>query len=197
MAFQKKRGLFRGRGFLSLSREVMLRPRNTKDPNGFYFLLGVQPWADEGEIKGAYREVSKRVHPDGSFPDAELFILVNQAYRILTEHREEYNNLPDGVRWRLDGEEAKGGESIPLEFPKQEEPEDFSYYFTDGPDDEVAREWYRVLAEELPRWNYRGRVALKLGDKLETNGRRIEVPYELPTPASVFLIALGVARRER
>lgn len=193
MESRKKSGLFRGRGFLSLSQEIMVRPRNLRDPNRFYFLLGVNPWASDHEIKSAYRGLSKQVHPDGSDPDEELFVLVNQAYRVLTEHREEYNNLPEGVRWRLEGEEAKEGDSVRIEFPKQEEPEDLSYYFTNGPNDDLAKEWYSSLQEELPKWGYRGRVALKLGEGIDVKGRRFEVPYESPTPASLFLVALGAA----
>lgn len=186
-----KRGRFNGRGFLNLSREVMVRPRNLNDPNGFYFLFGVHPWASEQEIKSSYRELSKRVHPDGSVPDEELFILINQAYRVLIDHREEYNSLPEGVRWRLEGEEPISGDSVKLDLPEEEPvPDRFSYYYSHGRDDELSEMWYSALQEKLPEWGYRGRVAIKLGDKIDAQGRRIEVPYLKPHPALVFLVAI-------
>lgn len=194
-----KKGRFNGRGFLNLSQEVMVRPRNIRDPNGFYFLFGVHPWASEQEIKSSYRELSKRVHPDGSVPDEEMFILINQAYRVLIDHREEYNNLPDGVRWRLEGEEPINDGFMKVETPDKEPvSEKFSYYYNHGEDDELSEEWYSALQDVLPQWGYRGRVALKLGDRIDAHGRKIEVPYLFPHPALVFVVAIQVihARNE-
>lgn len=187
--FPTKRGRFSGRGFLSLSQEVMVRPRNLRDPNGFYFLFGVHPWASDKEIKSSYRKLSKRVHPDGSLPDEEMFILINQAYRVLIHHREEYNNLPEGVRWRLEGEKPISGNSVRLD-PSKDEPDKFSYYYTHGRDDDLSESWYSAFQEELPRWGYQGRVAIKLGDRIDARGRRIEVPYLQPHPALVFVAAI-------
>ena len=53
-----------------------------------YLLLGLQPDADAGQIKTAYRSMAKRFHPDtnqGSEAAAELFRQLNEAYRVLTD----------------------------------------------------------------------------------------------------------------
>lgn len=200
--FPEKRGQYKGKGFLSLSREVMLRPRNLNDPNGFYKLIEVEPWASDEEIHRGYRKMSKLYHPDGSIPNKEKFLLISQAYRVLTNYREEYNSLPEGVRWRFEGEEASGGLSLAdlsSESCSESKGEGFSYYYTQGEHGELAEAWYEALLEELPRWGYRGRVSLKLGEEIEAGGRRIEVPYEYPTPVLLFLVSLSAvsSRRKR
>lgn len=53
-----------------------------------YLLLGLQPDAEAGQIKTAYRRMAKRFHPDtnqGSEAAAELFRQLNEAYRVLTD----------------------------------------------------------------------------------------------------------------
>jgi molecular chaperone DnaJ len=54
----------------------------------YYRLLGIPPDADQPRIRGAYRSLAKRFHPDtnrGSETAAELFRQVNSAYRILSD----------------------------------------------------------------------------------------------------------------
>lgn len=48
-------------------------------------VLGVDAGADEAEIKRAYRERAKEVHPDRSDGDAESFKRVTDAYEQLVE----------------------------------------------------------------------------------------------------------------
>ena len=61
-----------------------------------YQLLGIPEDADLRRIKAAYRSMAKRCHPDtnqGSAAAAELFLKLNEAYRVLSNEplRKLYN----------------------------------------------------------------------------------------------------------
>lgn len=59
---------------------------NRKDPAGYYALLGVSEAASAAEIKTAFRQRAKELHPDrNSSPDAvRQFQQVNEAYEVLS-----------------------------------------------------------------------------------------------------------------
>ncbi|MEB3212119.1 MAG: J domain-containing protein [Leptolyngbyaceae bacterium] len=63
----------------------------------YYAILGVSPWASPIEVRRAYRELSKRYHPDTThLPVAiaqEKFHVLNQAYATLSnpEKRKLYD----------------------------------------------------------------------------------------------------------
>lgn len=65
--------------------------------NNYYKVLGITPWANEQQIRAAYRDLSKLYHPDTTelSPDLSLekFRELNQAYAILSnpERRQFYN----------------------------------------------------------------------------------------------------------
>jgi hypothetical protein len=48
-------------------------------------ILGVEPGADEGTVKQAYRDRIKDVHPDTSGGDEDEFKRVRAAYEVLSE----------------------------------------------------------------------------------------------------------------
>lgn len=52
-----------------------------------YHLLGVPSTATKAEIKNAYREIAKRLHPDRNPPAAaeQQFKLISSAYDTLTD----------------------------------------------------------------------------------------------------------------
>ncbi len=54
-------------------------------PREAYSVLGVDPGADEGAVRAAYRERIKEVHPDTDGGDEEQFKRVRAAYEVLTE----------------------------------------------------------------------------------------------------------------
>lgn len=191
--YRPKRGLFKGRGFLNLTKELILAPRNLNDPNGFYRMFGVEPWASEDEIRRAYRRMARRVHPDGTHPDKERFLYLAEAYHVLTEHREEYNSIPEGCMWRMSGWEGEAGEEVPPSpSPKVEKADKWGYYYTDGENHDLAQEWYEALRETLMDWDYSGRVVVKLGSRLHVGPRSVEVPYQSPEPAMVFVVATNM-----
>src|ERR1700741_91950 len=69
----------------------------------YYELLGVARGADEGEIKKAFRQLARELHPDVSeAPDAEeRFKEVVEAYEVLSnaERREVYDRYGhEGLR---------------------------------------------------------------------------------------------------
>lgn len=191
--YRPKRGLFKGQGFLNLTKELILAPRNLNDPNGFYRMFGVEPWASEDEIRRAYRRMARRVHPDGTHPDKERFLYLAEAYHVLTEHREEYNSIPEGCMWRMSGWEGEAGEEVPPSpSPKVEKADKWGYYYTDGENHDLAQEWYEALRETLMDWDYSGRVVVKLGSRLHVGPRSVEVPYQSPEPAMVFVVATNM-----
>ncbi len=95
----------------------------------YYEILGVSPKASTGEIKAAFRKLSKKFHPDlnGNDPYFEsMFIKVQKAYEVLQnpEMRARYDRLLAGetytpapvsreveiVHFRTDKLEIRSGE---------------------------------------------------------------------------------------
>jgi hypothetical protein len=62
-------------------------PTGTRSPSPAeaFEILGVGPDADQAQIKAAYREKVKEVHPDADGGDEEQFKRVNRAYERLRE----------------------------------------------------------------------------------------------------------------
>lgn len=57
--------------------------RGQKD---YYSVLGVSRRASESEIKGAYRDLAKRYHPDTGGPEnVKRFLEVREAYQVLSD----------------------------------------------------------------------------------------------------------------
>ena len=84
-------------------RVVSVRPlprNNTIVARDLYEVLGVSRDADAAEIKLAYRELARMLHPDVSSreADAERFREVSEAYGILSH--EESRRLYDRLGWR-------------------------------------------------------------------------------------------------
>ena len=53
------------------------------EPN-YYQMLGVEPTADDGTLKAAFRQFARRYHPDRVGPQGEaVFIQVRDAYEAL------------------------------------------------------------------------------------------------------------------
>ena len=89
----------------------------------YYQILGIEPEADEKAIKGAYRKLARKYHPDvSSDDDAEnKFKAVSEAYHVLKdpEKRAEYDQLrlyrqsggarPGADGWQ--GSQPSGGEA--------------------------------------------------------------------------------------
>ena len=50
-----------------------------------YDTLGVRPDASDGEIRRAYRELARHLHPDRGRSDATAMAALNEAYRVLRD----------------------------------------------------------------------------------------------------------------
>ena len=62
----------------------------------YYDILGLPTFANKEEIKSAYRQLAQKYHPDKQSPiqiDGTLFIIINNAYRILANElkKSEYD----------------------------------------------------------------------------------------------------------
>lgn len=51
----------------------------------YYLVLGVSPDATLEQIRGAYREQAKELHPDHYGPDSKPFIDLQEAYAVLSD----------------------------------------------------------------------------------------------------------------
>jgi molecular chaperone DnaJ len=74
----------------------------------YFAILGINPSADQSEIKQAYRKLAMSYHPDKHQYDPEKTILYNQireAYEILTEPVKRNEYLQE--RWRLKAQGVK------------------------------------------------------------------------------------------
>jgi hypothetical protein len=70
---------------------------STKDPRGYYAILGLAPSADAAAIKAIFRRKAMELHPDrNNSPNAtEQFQLLNEAYGILSDpaSRAQYDTM--------------------------------------------------------------------------------------------------------
>src|ERR1700733_4703314 len=63
---------------------AMPPPLLSRDPEGYYARLGVDPWAGPGTITAAYRGKARLVHPDvPGTGDANAFVELKRAYDVL------------------------------------------------------------------------------------------------------------------
>lgn len=53
--------------------------------SNYFKVLNLTPVATDSEIKDAYRQISLRVHPDGSESDIQKFLEVKEAYEVLKD----------------------------------------------------------------------------------------------------------------
>lgn len=90
---------------------AILKP--TDDP---YRILGVLRGADGEQVKAAYRRLVKLYHPDGSTGDRARFLLVHEAYQLLSDplRRREWDrrHAPGPMR-ATDGRQRAGSSPPP------------------------------------------------------------------------------------
>lgn len=87
---QANGGTWRTEAGTGAKREASGDPRDrapstsTMSERAAYETLGVDPDADDGEIRSAYRERAKRLHPDSDGGNEEAFKELNEAYEVLS-----------------------------------------------------------------------------------------------------------------
>lgn len=164
-----------GVGYPSCSRALARVPRNTADPNGYYYELGLYPWSSDAEIKSALRSAFRRYHPDGSSPDEARFLRVQEISDALTDPamKYKYDHTPDDelfvdseVRAVMD--EVGIPKSALSPFAVEELPgEIFFDYFSDGvePFDCLKSQyWYYNFVAIAPIFHYTRAIRVKLCD---------------------------------
>ena len=90
----------------NFAHSLALRLRRRSAATTFYEVLNLPPGADEGQIKAAYRELARRLHPDVNAGDAALaqrLVEVNHAYEVLTDQRARsaYDHALAGQRTQM------------------------------------------------------------------------------------------------
>lgn len=184
-------------GFPCCNRELALRRPNLNDPNNFYRMLGVKPWADERTIKAAGRALLRRYHPDGEEPNRDRFEELERAYRTLTDQktRAAYDATPDGYVYVVDN-------TINLMFDALGDIEQvkaklltsptFWSFYSYGPqecagDTKLAQDWYDALIEASWNNGYHGIIVLVLSDVTVPffAGERVCVPRIPPSPFAI------------
>ncbi|QGJ94937.1 DnaJ-like chaperonin [Gordonia phage RedWattleHog] len=159
-----------GVGFPSTSRELVLRPRNTADPNGYYADLDLPPWASEREIARRCRWLLSRFHPDGPAPNEELYAHIAMISKVLRDpaQRSVYEATPEGSVYvdaevvRKFQEEGRGDELAAAN--KKSAPSYWTYLSDrkDSRDRELAGQWYEVLLRAAYDVGWNGRIRLHL-----------------------------------
>jgi curved DNA-binding protein CbpA len=89
-----------------IAHNVAGRLRRRSAARTFYEVLGLPSGADERQIKAAYRDLARRLHPDVNAGDAALaqrLVEVNHAYEILTDQRARsaYDHALAGQRTQM------------------------------------------------------------------------------------------------
>lgn len=174
----------------SCNRALAKIPRNTNDANGYYKLIGVEPWAEMGEIKRALRKKLAHHHPDGPEPDVALFMRFKEIHTVLTNpvHKANYDSIPPG-RKLIDSEIQQQMEDagIAHDSPGIDKfattPEDmgrdsktgrkvepteryWDYLATDHNELDLinAQEWYAYLLAIAPLFRYDGIIKVLMHD---------------------------------
>lgn len=90
----------------------------------YYAILGVSPWANEMEIRRAYRDLSKIYHPDTTQLAKEVavenFRQINEAYATLSnpERRNAYDRLIQFSKFQYTSTNSQGSSRYQLQNPK-------------------------------------------------------------------------------
>lgn len=164
----------RGVGFPHLSRDLVPIPRNKKDPNGYYLILGLHPWATEIEIRRAYHKLARRFHPDGEEPNVAMFERITEVYEVLTSptQRQAYHDTPDNATF-VDNHIRRIFDGLGLQLPLEEDVEvddapalDYDFYRIGfhKDDREDARRWYGAVVEDFGKLGYRQVIHVCLTD---------------------------------
>lgn len=150
--------LVHGKGFPNSSRQLeksLQRPKNSNDPNDYYSILGVPPWATKEEIKRVYKNLVKVFHPDGTDPDLDAFRLLQNIYEVLsnTELRRAYDSTPKGAMFigEIEKEYIFTTKDLVDTFSLEDPPvvEYWSFYTNTKIEDlTIVNQWYSFLLDE-------------------------------------------------
>lgn len=119
----------------------------------YYAILGVLPFAEDVVIKGAYRALAQRYHPDrfdGSADEAtRRMVEINEAYQVLcaADLRQAY----DEARMSLPAHQNRGVFDRRMQFEAEQ---------------------FHPFAEKLQQWGY---AAVAIREALVERGCRAEV----------------------
>ncbi len=168
--------LTEGAGFPNASREIARIPPNHNDPNGYYDLLNLKPWASAQEVKEAFRREAKIYHPDGSEPDEAVFRHLQQMYEVLSDpvKRQEYNSTPKGCIYLGDIErksilDAHSLEELEAILEENVDIQPFFSYYGLVTENAFAQQWYEVILAAMHALQIKGTVQVSITNQSSTH----------------------------
>lgn len=138
------------------------------DLDDCYRLLGLEPDADEDEIRRAYKALVLKYHPDrGEGSDAERFREIQEAYEILTDAEKQKECLREARR------EAKTGRRKPRQTAQKRSSDGLEM----GSFDDLFKD---LFGWREPRLNPRPAGTLEVILTPEEARRGMRIPLEVP-----------------
>lgn len=135
----------------------------------------MSPEASKKEIRRAYTVFAKENHPDKG-GDVDQFRLYTQAYEVLSNDRNTYDSLPEGIGYLGDIEVESLKRFVPKslwgEFIDKRPVNAVSKYYAFKKCDKLAASWYDVLVPVYQALSLSGVIRLSLEEGAEIAFRR-------------------------
>lgn len=148
--------------------------------------LGVDPDADTGELRKAYRRAAKVEHPDAG-GDIDRFIRLQRAYHSARVHRASSRPRSDSAKWPSDRAASRADW-----VPDRQLVAEIAYRFELGRPGRSPRSFIMAVDAEL----YPGAVPIELtDDAVEVIGILIASSAGLPVVVAAIVATIDEARR--
>jgi len=146
---------------------------NTEDEDDYYTILEISPNSDPTTIKKAYKDLSRRVHPDKNKNDpnaAKKFQTVRKAFEVLSDPKakEAFDNL---IRARIARKKRDSEMDVKRKRMKDDLEERERNYKRQKDDEEEAK---RKLKQEIERLKKENKIKMEEEERKKTENRQKE-----------------------